>query len=70
MMGYLKLREDRPATIDEHRALRAIEKAARAYYLGYCQDEADEEGICDLRQQMAARDLRDALAAYGQGGEK
>lgn len=41
--------------------LRAIEKAARAYYLGYCQDEADEEGICDLEQQRAAQALRDAI---------
>lgn len=43
--------------------LRAVEKAARAYYTGYCQDEADEEGICGLEQQTAARELRDALRA-------
>lgn len=42
--------------------LRAIEKAARTYYHNYCQDEANEEGICDLAQQLDAIALRDALA--------
>lgn len=43
--------------------LRAVERAAHAYYTGYCQDEADEEGICGLEQQTSARALRDALRA-------
>ncbi len=47
---------------DEIERLRAIEKAARTYYHNYCQDEANEEGICGLAQQLDAIALRDALA--------
>lgn len=47
---------------EEIERLRAIEKAARTYYHNYCQDEANEEGVCELSQQLDAIALRDALA--------
>ena len=46
----------------ELQRLRAIETAARTYYHNYCQDEANEEGVCGLAQQLDAIALRDALA--------
>lgn len=43
--------------------LQAIERAARAYFMGYVQDEADdpEDCICGEEQHERAKALRDAL---------
>ncbi len=53
-----ELHDRRMARLRSERAelerLRAIEKAARTYYHNYCQDEANEEGICGLAQQLDA----------------
>ena len=50
-------------TISELEALRAVAKAARRYFVGYVQDEADEMECCISEQQHEdARALRSALA--------
>lgn len=42
--------------------LRAVEAAARDYYLGYVQDEADDKECCIVEEQHEhAKALRDAL---------
>lgn len=48
--------------------LWAIERAARVYYDNYCQDEANEEGICSRAQQFDAIALRDVLLTTQAGG--
>ena len=49
-------------TLRENLRLRAIEKAARDYYLGYVQDEADDWECCfEDAQHERAKALRDAL---------
>jgi hypothetical protein len=52
--------------VAEIERLRRIERIARAYYLGYCQDEAENRDCCVSDQQHAdAQELRDALAPIG-----
>jgi len=47
---------------NEINRLRTIEKAARDYYLGYAQDEADDAECCIVETQHEhAKALRDAL---------
>ena len=47
---------------DEVERLRTIEKAAREYYMGYVQDEADDMECCiSEKQHEHAKALRDAL---------
>jgi chromosome segregation ATPase len=47
--------------------LQRVVRAARAYYVGYCQDEAESRDCCvDGEQHDAAQELRDALAALGE----
>lgn len=56
--GWINVLKSTRAKIER---LKEIEEAARTYYMNYCQDEADEEGICGLKQQREAQALRDAL---------
>lgn len=52
------------ALLAERDAARRVIEAARAYYYGYCQDEAENHNFCvDYAQHFAAQELRDALAA-------
>ena len=64
LAGSLR-RED--ALIAENEALRGIADAAKVYFDGWAQDEADDEGIhwtgCSESQHKAARNLKLALAA-------
>lgn len=50
----------------ERDALRDVERCAMAYYQGWVQDEASDEGVewtgCSHEQHFAARALRDSLA--------
>jgi hypothetical protein len=52
--------------IAESSRLQAIERAARAYYLSYVQDEAEsaEDCVCGDEQHEAAKALRDALGCH------
>lgn len=51
---------------DEIERLRRVEAAARDYYMGYVQDEADDDGRevtgCCETQHLYAQALRDALS--------
>ena len=54
---------------DEVERLRRVADAARVYYHGYMQDEADDDmgWVCDRDQHELAAELRDALATLKSG---
>src|SRR5690625_2108844 len=51
---------------DEIERLCRVEKAARDYYMGFVQDEADDDGVestgCSETQYLQAQRLRDVLS--------